>query len=103
MEQNTMEQFMEFMEAQIGGLGSDLAKMNAKMDAHYEKMRAINKRYLGMTEAKKEPAPEETEAVEEPQAVPIGATDEEVIRATGDRAGELRLVLRHHSQRKKRA
>jgi hypothetical protein len=33
-------------------------EMMAIMDAHYEKMRAINKKYLGTTEAKKEPAPQ---------------------------------------------
>jgi hypothetical protein len=37
---------------------------------------------------KKEPTPEETEAVEKPQEVPEGATDEETFGATEDRAGE---------------
>jgi hypothetical protein len=54
-------------------------------------------------EEEEEQTLEEMEAVEEPQDVPIGATDEEAIRATEDRAGELRLVLRRRTQRKKRA
>jgi hypothetical protein len=54
-------------------------------------------------EEKKEPAPEEPKAVAETEEVPEGATDEEKFGATEDRAGELRLVLRRHRQRKKRA
>jgi hypothetical protein len=49
-------------------------------------------------EEEEEQTPEEMEAMEKPQDVPIGATDEEAIRATEDRAGELRLVLRHRRQ-----
>jgi hypothetical protein len=51
----------------------------------------------------KEPTPEETEAVEGPQEVPEGATGEEAIGAAKDRAGEQRLAVRRHRQRKKRA
>jgi hypothetical protein len=50
--------------------------MMAKMDA-----------WLGKTEAfleKKEPTPEETEAMEKLQEVPDGAMDEETIGATED-------------------
>jgi hypothetical protein len=50
-----------------------------------------------------EQTPKETEAVEEPQDVPIGATDEEVIRANEDRTGEQRPAVKRHKQRKKRA
>jgi seryl-tRNA synthetase len=50
-----------------------------------------------------EQTPKETEAVEEPQHFPIGATDEEAIRANEDRTGEQRLAVRRHRQRKKRA
>jgi hypothetical protein len=59
------------------------AKMMAKMDAWIEELKA----YLGVTEAcleKREPTPEEMEAVVEHQKVPEGATHEETIGATGD-------------------
>jgi hypothetical protein len=45
----------------------------------------------------------ETEAILEPQEVPERATDEETSGGTEDRAGELRLAVRPHRQRKKRA
>jgi hypothetical protein len=71
-------------------------------------------------EEEEEQTPEETEAVEEPQEILDGVMEEEreptpketevvadwqeVHKGTiEDRAGELRLVLRRHSQRKKRA
>jgi hypothetical protein len=50
-----------------------------------------------------EQTPKETEAVEEPQDVPIGAMDQEAIRANEDRTGEHRLAVRRHRQRKKQA
>jgi hypothetical protein len=73
------------------------------MDAYYEGMIAIIKECLGRPEAKKESTPKETEAVEEPQEVPEGATDTEAIGAAEDRTGEQRLAVRCHRQRKKRA
>jgi hypothetical protein len=81
-------------------------RLEAIMDAHYDRMRAIIKEYLGTTETfleEKESAPEETEAVTEPQEVPEGATDKETFGATEDRAGEQRLAVRCHGQLKKRA
>jgi hypothetical protein len=54
-------------------------------------------------EEEKEQAPEETEAMEKSWEVPEGAADEEKFGATEDRAGELRLAVRCHRQRKKRA
>jgi hypothetical protein len=54
-------------------------------------------------EEEKEQAPERTEAMEKSWEVPEGAADEEKFRATEDRAGELRLAVRRHRQRKKRA
>jgi hypothetical protein len=51
----------------------------------------------------KEQAPEETEVMEKSWEVPEGAADEEKFRATEDRAGDLRLAVRRHRQRKKRA
>jgi hypothetical protein len=54
-------------------------------------------------EEEKESTPKETDAVEEPQEFPEGVTDEEKFGATKDRAGELRLAVRRHRQRKKRA
>jgi hypothetical protein len=57
----------------------------------------------GMMEVEEEPAPEETEVVAERQEVSKGAPDEEKFGATEDRAGELRLAVRRHRQRKKRA
>jgi hypothetical protein len=57
----------------------------------------------GVMEVEEEPAPEKIEVVAERQEAPEGATGEEAIGAAKDRAGELRLVVRHHRQRKKRA
>jgi hypothetical protein len=54
-------------------------------------------------EEEKESTPKETDAMEEPQEVPEGATDEEKFGATEDQAGDLHLAVRHHRQRKKRA
>jgi hypothetical protein len=66
-------------------------------EAHEEKMKALP----GMTEAcpvkmeaKKEPAPEETEAMAETsQEVPEGTTGEEMIGATKDRSRDLHLDI----------
>jgi hypothetical protein len=80
-----------------------MARMEARMDAYYEGMITIIKECLGKTEAKKESTPKETEAVEEPQEVPKGATDAEAIGAAEDRPGEQRLAVRRHRQRTKRA
>jgi hypothetical protein len=57
----------------------------------------------GCLEEEKEQAPEEIEAMEKSWEVPEGAADEEKFGATVDRAGELRLAVRRHRQRKKRA
>jgi hypothetical protein len=54
-------------------------------------------------EEEKEQAPGETEAMEKYWEVPEGAADEEKFGATKDRAGELRLAVRRHRQRRKRA
>jgi hypothetical protein len=96
-------------------------KRMAIMAAYYEGMIAIIKECLGKTKAlpetmeacpevtpacleeEKEQAPEETEAMEKSWEVPEGAADEEKFGATEDRAGELRLAMRRHRQRKKRA
>jgi chromatin segregation and condensation protein Rec8/ScpA/Scc1 (kleisin family) len=53
-------------------------------------------------EEEKEPAPKETEAVEEPRDVHIGETDEEASGGTEDRTGEQRPAVRRHRQRKER-
>jgi hypothetical protein len=101
------------MEASQEEMMAEMKVIQRKMDAnrqerkaHREEMRAEMDAWLGgVTHAylEEEPAPEKTETVEEPQDVPIGAMDEEAIRATEDRAGELRLVLRRHRERNKRA
>jgi hypothetical protein len=49
----------------------------------------------GVMEEEREPTPKETEVVADRQEVHKAATE--------DRAGDLRLVVRHHRQRKKRA
>jgi hypothetical protein len=59
-----MEQYMD----------THFEKIKANMDAYYEGMIVIIKECLGRPEAKKEPAPVETEAVAEPQEVPEEAT-----------------------------
>jgi hypothetical protein len=71
-------------------------KMMAIMQAHFEEMRAIIKECLGTTEGcpeKKEPTPEETKVVAEPQEVAEGATGEETIGAAKDRSRDLRLAV----------
>jgi hypothetical protein len=45
------------------------------------------------TEAKKEPAPEETETMAEPEEVPERATEQETTEAAEDRTGEQRLTV----------
>jgi hypothetical protein len=102
MEANKAELMAE-MKAQIGSLASEMNANQQKMDAWIGEMTAL----LGVTHAclekEEEPAPEETEAVAEPQEVPEGATDEETLRATEDRGGKQHLAVRHHGQLKKRA
>jgi hypothetical protein len=51
----------------------------------------------------KEQAPKETEAVEKSWEVPKGAADEKKFGANEDQAGEQRLAVKRHRQRKKRA
>jgi hypothetical protein len=119
------------IKVQIGGLASrmdvDKEEMMSRMDNNKEEMiKAITGASQESTEAceeqtkalpetteacpevthacleeEKESTPKETDAMEEPQVVPEGATDEEKFGATEDRAGELRLVLRHRRERKK--
>jgi hypothetical protein len=86
----------------------------ARMDAYYEKMKAIIKetfqeamevcRAVTPTclEEEKESSPEETEAVAEPQEVPEGVTDEEAIGAAEDRSKDLRLAVRCRGRLKTR-
>jgi hypothetical protein len=57
----------------------------------------------GVMEVEEEATEEETGVVADWQEVPKGATDEEKFGATENRAGDLRLVLRRRSQRKKQA
>jgi hypothetical protein len=52
-------------------------------------------------EEEKESTPKETDAVEEPQEVSEGGTDEETNAGTANRTGEQRLAVRRHRQRKK--
>jgi hypothetical protein len=59
MEQDEIAQIFDPILAREARMKAYHEEMMAIMDAHYEKMRAINKKYLGMTEVKKEPAPEE--------------------------------------------
>jgi hypothetical protein len=66
-------------------------------------LRAVIKENLRKMEEEKKRAAEETEAVAESREVSERATDEETSGGTEDRAGELRLAVRRHIQRKKRA
>jgi hypothetical protein len=52
---------------------------------------------------KKEPTPEETEAVAVTEEVPERATEQETGQAAEERTGELRLAVRRRRQRRKRA
>jgi hypothetical protein len=74
---------------------TSLKRMNAKMDAWLGKTEACREVTHACLEEEREPTPIETEVVVDQQEVPNGATE--------DRTGELRLVLRRHRQRKKRA
>jgi peptidoglycan hydrolase CwlO-like protein len=90
MDANLREMKAE-MKTQIGFLTS-------LMDSHHEELKALMddnleqmKAFLGVEEAcleKREPTPEEMEAVVEHQEVPKGATQEERIGALKDRYGE---------------
>jgi hypothetical protein len=91
------------MDAHFEKINASFEEMRANMDAYYERMVAIIKECLGRPEAKKELAPEETEAMAEPQEVPEGATDEEMSGGTEDRAGKQHLAVRRHGQLKKQA
>jgi hypothetical protein len=51
----------------------------------------------------KESAPEKPESVAEPKEVPERATEQETGQAAEDQTGELRLAVRCHRQRRKRA
>jgi hypothetical protein len=114
MEQNTMEQLMEFMKAQFGSL-------ECKMDSNHERMMAKKDAWLGKTEAcreateackertkaclqeEKEPAPEEPKAVAEPGEVPERATEQETVEAAENRTGEQRQAVGCRGRLKMRA
>jgi hypothetical protein len=103
-----MNAYYEKMDARFQKMNTNYEKLDAyydreeaRIDAYYEGMIAIIKECLGRTEAKKESTPKETEAVEEPQEVPEGATDAEAIGAPEDQTGEQRLAVRRHRQRMK--
>jgi hypothetical protein len=73
------------------------------IEARDEKVKALPEKTEACLVERKKPAPEEAESVEEPQVVPIGATDEETVQGTEDQTGELRPAVRCRRQRKKRA
>jgi hypothetical protein len=86
------------------GMMAELKAIQHKWDAieherkaHHEEMRAeMDAWHGGVTHAcleKKEPAPEETETVAEPEEVPERATEQETIEAAEDRTGEQRLAV----------
>jgi hypothetical protein len=73
--------------------------------ANFEEMKAIIKECLGKMKAcleKKEPTPEETKVLAEPQEVSDGATDEKKIGVTEDRSRDLRLAVGCRGQLKTR-
>jgi hypothetical protein len=84
----------EMMESLLAEMKTQFGSLTARMDANHEGMMAGLKRlnatadtWLEKMEAcleKKEPTPEETEAVEKSQEVPKGETDEEMIGAAKD-------------------
>jgi hypothetical protein len=110
-----MKRLLAEMKTQFGSLAAKMDaehEMIARMMASEERMMAKWDSSLGEVKAyekttkafleKKEPAPEETEAVAEPQEVPEGATDEETIEAAKDRSRNLRLALGYRGQLKTR-
>jgi hypothetical protein len=88
-------------------------KMMAMVDTHYGRVIAKLDARLGEVKAcegttkvfleKKGSAPEEPESVAEPKEVPESATEQETVQAAEDQTGELRLAVRRHRQRRKRA
>jgi hypothetical protein len=127
-----MEHLVTWLEAQIGSLTSrmeadkeesraekkadkeerkaDKEELMVRMNSNQEKTEtAINslQSCLGGTGAclqeEEELTPKETDSVEEPQVVPEGAAVEDKFGATEDRAGDPRLAVRRHRERKKRA
>jgi hypothetical protein len=64
-----------------------------------ETIKALREAFL----EKKGSAPEEPESVAEPKEVPESATEQETGQAAEDQTGELRLAVRRHRQRRKRA
>jgi hypothetical protein len=76
-------------------------------EAREEKVKALpetTEACPGVTPArleKKEPTPEETEAVAVTEEVPVRATEQESVEAAEDRTGDLRLAARRRRQRRK--
>jgi hypothetical protein len=82
---------MERLLAEMQAMQGKLDMMKAKMDVHHEEMMAIMKADREEMEAcleKREPTPEEMEAVAERQEFSNGATYEEKIGATEDRSDD---------------
>jgi chromosome segregation ATPase len=105
-----MDSNQERMNADKEESKADKEELMARMDSNQEKTEtAINslRSCLGGTgaclEEEEELTPKETDAVEEPQVVPEGAAVEDKFGATEDQTGELRLAMRRHRQRRKRA
>jgi hypothetical protein len=122
VEKSTMEQILEL----LAKMNANQVRMIAKLDARLGEVKACEGTMKVFLEEKKEPTPEETEAVEEPQEVPEGVVeveeepapeeievveesrevpkggmDEETSAGTEDRTGEQRRAVRRHRERKK--
>jgi hypothetical protein len=88
-------------------------KMMAMVDTHYGRVIAKLDARLGEVKAcegttkvfleKKGSAPEEPDSVAEPKEVPESAMEQETGQDAEDQTGELRLAVRRHRQRRKRA
>jgi hypothetical protein len=93
----------EMNKAIMGASRESTEACEGKTKALLETMEACPEVTPACLEEEKEQAPEETEAMEKSWEVSKGGVDEEKFGATEDRAGELRLAVRHFRQRKKRA
>jgi hypothetical protein len=93
----------EFINAITGASRESAEACDGKTKALPEATEACPEVTHAWLEEEKESTPKETDAVEEPQVVPEGATDKEEFGATEDRTGEQHLAIRRHRQRKERA
>jgi hypothetical protein len=101
---NKMDNNKEEMIKAIMGASRELTEAcDGKTKALLEATEACPEVTHAWLKEERESTPKEMDAVEEPQVLPKGATDEEEFGATKDQTGEQRLAVRRRRERKKRA